>query len=110
MLQVFQQVDEALPQLMDCLPHDTTVLILSDHGFGPLHWNVYLNNWLLEHGYLKLKRSAATWLKRGTFFGLGLTPESLYPWAERTGYLGRNAQLRHAQIYQRMGRFFLSHQ
>jgi predicted AlkP superfamily phosphohydrolase/phosphomutase len=55
-------------------------------------------------------RSAVTLLQRATFFGLGLTPERMYPWGERTGYLGRNAQLRHAQIYKRMGKFFLSHQ
>ena len=109
-LEIFQQLDRALPDLLSRLPQGTTTIVLSDHGFGPLHWNVYLNNWLLKEGYLKLKRNAATWMKRAAFFGLGFTPESLYPWGELTGYLGRNSQLRHAQIYQRMGRFFLSHQ
>lgn len=109
-LEIFQQFDEALPDLLSAVPNDTTVMVISDHGFGPLHWNIYLNNWLLRHGYLKLKRSVSTLFKRGTFFGLGLTPERMYPLGERTGYLGRNAQLRHAQIYKRMGKFFLSHQ
>jgi len=109
-LEVFQTFDAALPSLLERVPPETTVIVLSDHGFGPLHWNVYLNNWLLEHGFLKLKQSAGTLLKRGTFFGLGMTPERLYPWAERSGMLGRNAHLRHAQIYKRMGQFFLSHQ
>lgn len=109
-LEIFQQFDAALPDLLKQAGEDTTVVILSDHGFGPLHWNVYLNNWLLKHGYLKLKRSASTMLKRGTFFGLGLTPEGMYPLAERTGFLGRNSKLRHAQIYKRMGQVFLSHQ
>lgn len=109
-LEIFQQIDRALPELLDRLPPETTCFVLSDHGFGPLHWNIYLNNWLLKEGFLKLKRRPGTLLKRATFFGLGLTPESLYPWGELTGYLGRNSQLRHAQIYQRMGRFFLSHQ
>jgi len=109
-LEVFRAFDRALPELLAAAGKDTTVVILSDHGFGPLYWNIHLNNWLLRSGFLKLKRSATTLLKRASFFGLGLTPERMYPLAERSGYLGRNAQLRHAQIYKRMGRVFLSHQ
>jgi len=109
-LEVFRAFDRALPELLAAAGAQTTVVILSDHGFGPLYWNIHLNNWLLRHGFLKLKRGAPTLLKRASFFGLGLTPEGMYPFAERSGYLGRNAQLRHAQIYRRMGRVFLSHQ
>jgi len=32
----------------------------SDHGFGPITWRVYLNKWLVDHGYLVLKRGART--------------------------------------------------
>jgi len=109
-LEIFQQFDEALPDLLSGAPQDASVFLISDHGFGSLHWNVYLNNWLHKHGFLKLKRTALTLLKRGLFFGAGFTPEHMYPLGERIGYLGRNAQLRHAQIYQRMGKYFLSHQ
>ncbi len=109
-LEVFQQIDAALPDLLARVPRDTSVFLISDHGFGPLHWNVYLNNWLLKHGYLKLKRGALTALKRASFFSLGLTPEGMYPLGERLGVLGRGARMRHAQIYRRMGRWFLSHQ
>jgi predicted AlkP superfamily phosphohydrolase/phosphomutase len=50
------------------------VLIASDHGFGPVHKYCSLNIWLLQEGFLKLKRDAMTRAKK-LMFSLGLTPE-----------------------------------
>ena len=106
-LEIYRAVDLALGELWSELPERTTIFLISDHGFGPLYWNVYLNMWLLREGYLALKRNVAGGLKRAAF-RMGLTQEGLFPWAERLGILGRGAQLRHGQIHDLLGRFFLS--
>lgn len=106
-VEIYQQLDLALGELFEELPGGTSVFLISDHGFGPLYWNVYLNMWLLEEGYLALKRGAVTGLKR-TAFRLGLTQERLFPVAERLRVLGQGAKLRHGQIYDLLGRVFLS--
>lgn len=106
-LEVYQAVDAALGELLEELPEGTTVFVISDHGFGPLKWNVYLNGWLLREGYLKLKCTPRALLKRAAFRA-GLTQEGLFPWAERLGLLSRGARLRHGQLNELLGRFFLS--
>jgi predicted AlkP superfamily phosphohydrolase/phosphomutase len=76
-LEVYQQIDAALDTLMSRLDRDTVLLVMSDHGFGPFHKYVYLNNWLLESKLLTLKKGPITRLKY-LLFRLGLTPSSLY--------------------------------
>jgi predicted AlkP superfamily phosphohydrolase/phosphomutase len=56
---------------------DADVLIVSDHGFGPIHRFLAFNVWLYERGYLKFRQDPATWLKK-TAYGLGLTPVFFY--------------------------------
>ncbi|HVP57859.1 MAG TPA: alkaline phosphatase family protein [bacterium] len=53
------------------------VILASDHGFGPIHTFLAFNIWLLERGYLKLKRDPATLAKR-LGYSLGLTPVLFY--------------------------------
>jgi predicted AlkP superfamily phosphohydrolase/phosphomutase len=84
-------------------------LVISDHGFGPLFYNIYLNCWLYEHGYLVLKRNVTTLLKR-LAWRAGLTPENLYVWAERLRLLDLGASLRHGHLHDLLGRVFLSTQ
>jgi predicted AlkP superfamily phosphohydrolase/phosphomutase len=55
---VYRQVDSYLGELLTLLPSDTTVLLVSDHGGGPVLGRFYVNNWLQEHGYLVLKPGA----------------------------------------------------
>jgi len=82
--QIYQRVDDFIGQMLDRLTDDTTLVVLSDHGFGPLHYVVNLNLFLLEQGLLKLKRGAWTRLKTG-LFRAGLTPASIWHLIERAG-------------------------
>jgi predicted AlkP superfamily phosphohydrolase/phosphomutase len=81
---MYRQVDQALARLIELAGEDTTVVVLSDHGFGPLKKYIYLNNWLLEEGFLKLKGDLLTRLKT-VLFRLGFTPEFLYRTIQRIG-------------------------
>jgi len=52
-------LDEAVGRLVEEIAdEDTTVFILSDHGFGPLEKAVFLNKWLAQRGYLAWKEKA----------------------------------------------------
>jgi predicted AlkP superfamily phosphohydrolase/phosphomutase len=82
--QLYQRIDGFIGQILDRLTDDTTVIAMSDHGFGPLHYVVNLNLFLLEKGLLRLKRGAWTRFKIG-LFRAGLTPASLWRLVERTG-------------------------
>jgi predicted AlkP superfamily phosphohydrolase/phosphomutase len=52
----YQQLDKAIGEIIEKAGKDTTVIIVSDHGFGPLKKLFFVNKWLEEIGLLKIKR------------------------------------------------------
>jgi len=55
-LHCYQKADDLVGKLITAVAdRDTTVLVVSDHGFGSLHKDVYLNEWLRQQGLLKLR-------------------------------------------------------
>jgi predicted AlkP superfamily phosphohydrolase/phosphomutase len=56
--QVYRALDDCVGRLLDKVGPRTDILVMSDHGGGPVYKNVYLNNWLHEHGWLTFKRQA----------------------------------------------------
>ena len=77
LLTLYQKADAILAQLWEQTGPDGVLLVMSDHGFGPLHGTVNLNNFLLQRGFLHLKRDAATRL-RYALFRHGITPSAAY--------------------------------
>ncbi|MFC1705558.1 alkaline phosphatase family protein [Planctomycetota bacterium] len=55
---IYREYDRILGELLSLLSEDTTLLVMSDHGFGPLKGDVYLNQFLLDRGFLQLRRRA----------------------------------------------------
>ncbi len=82
--QVYQRIDRYVGQMVDRLSEDTNVILMSDHGFGPLHYVVNLNLFLIEKGLMRLKRDAWTRLK-AALFRAGVTPAAIWHLIERTG-------------------------
>jgi predicted AlkP superfamily phosphohydrolase/phosphomutase len=82
--QIYRRIDDYIGRMLDQLADEATVIVMSDHGFGSLHYVVNLNLFLLEQGLLKLKRGAWTRLKAG-LFRAGLTPASIWHLIERVG-------------------------
>ena len=80
----YQKIDQAVGRLLAQAGAGTTVVLMSDHGFGPLHGMVNLNVLLLRAGLLHLKRDPVTRLKY-VLFRLGLTPSAVYRWLARLG-------------------------
>lgn len=80
----FQRVDKAIGELLSRVDDDTLVFIMSDHGMGPAHNFIVLNNWLLRKGLLKLKGDPFRWLKKG-LFRAGFTLRNVHKIADRLG-------------------------
>jgi len=51
----YKLLDEIIGRLVSTLGDDTTVVIYSDHGFGPLEKEVYINQFLKKKRLLKTK-------------------------------------------------------
>jgi predicted AlkP superfamily phosphohydrolase/phosphomutase len=48
----YERVDAVLGEVRSWLDDDTTLLVLSDHGFCSIRQEVYVNTWLHDAGYL----------------------------------------------------------
>jgi predicted AlkP superfamily phosphohydrolase/phosphomutase len=56
-LETYRHIDQVLGKIRDRLPDDTTLILMSDHGAGPLRSVVNLNKWLEENGWLTFTNS-----------------------------------------------------
>jgi predicted AlkP superfamily phosphohydrolase/phosphomutase len=64
-LRVYQELDRQLGELRQLLPTDTTLLMMSDHGFGGVSTTaLYPNCWLRERGLLKFRGGASRLVSR----------------------------------------------
>ena len=61
--EVYRRMDNVLGKLVEKSGPDTYVMMVSDHGSGPLDTAFFLNNWLIKNGYLYLKDDLANALK-----------------------------------------------
>lgn len=59
----FVSLDEWIGKIMDAAGEDAHFIVVSDHGFGPLHGSVCFNRWLVNEGFLSLKRGGSAHLK-----------------------------------------------
>ncbi|HXM56895.1 MAG TPA: alkaline phosphatase family protein [Candidatus Dormibacteraeota bacterium] len=57
MREQYRYCDRRLGELVEEAGPDTAVLVMSDHGMQRCDGHVHLNQWLYEHGYLKLRRT-----------------------------------------------------
>ena len=81
---IYQKADAAIGRLLQEVDDETTVIVMSDHGFGPLHGVVNLNILLWQAGLIKFKRTPLAQLRAFTFRH-GLTPSTAYRWLARLG-------------------------
>ncbi len=100
----YARVDAAIGKMLDVADDETIVLVMSDHGFGPLHAIVNLNNYLMEKGLLHLKRDPWTRLKAAAF-RQGLTPATIFRWMSRLGVQDLVARTSKGTRNKMMGKF-----
>ncbi|MFW6116315.1 MAG: alkaline phosphatase family protein, partial [bacterium] len=91
----YQKADELLGRLIERADDRTTILVVSDHGFGPLHKDVCLNEWLRRQGLLTMRShpnpraTVSEALRR-----LGLTQTQVGHALARLGWNGLRSALR----------------
>ncbi len=101
---LFARLDQAIADLIALMPAETTVLVMSDHGFGPSHQIVNLNQFFIQTGLMKLKRGWRVWGRQSLFkrprlwrwAGRWLRPVAFadVDWAQTTAYsLGHIGQV-----------------
>jgi len=89
----WKKLDTGVGEIEAGLPPDTTLLLISDHGFGPIEWYVNFNVWLLERGDIALQDSFYVKQKKW-FYDRGVTPQWFY-----------NLMVKLGMAEQRVGRF-----
>jgi predicted AlkP superfamily phosphohydrolase/phosphomutase len=89
-LRYFQHLDQNIGRILDRVNEDTLVIIMSDHGMGPAHNFVVLNNWLLDVGLLRFKSDPLTRLKQ-QMFEFGFTLKNVHKMVDRLG-LAKHAE------------------
>ena len=80
----YKHVDSLLGGIINSLAEDTTLVIMSDHGFGPFHKFIHVNNWLIQQGFMNIKRDWHSRFKQATF-KMGFSPMNVYNTLMRMG-------------------------
>ena len=81
----YSYVDGLIAPIVDNLDSNTTLMFMSDHGFGPFHKFIHVNNWLIKQGFMAVKPGLRARLKH-TSFQLGFSPMNVYNTLMRLGF------------------------
>ncbi len=103
---IFTQVDDGVGEMLKQADENTTIVLMSDHGFGPMKGFMHVNNFLLDRGYLVLKSGAMSMLKRA-MFSLGITPQNVHLTLKALK-LDLRRRFNRGRAYGTLRRFFLS--
>ncbi|MGD9405692.1 MAG: alkaline phosphatase family protein [Anaerolineae bacterium] len=101
------KIDADVGRLLAQAGPDTVVVVMSDHGFGPVHSFFLTNNWLASTGLLQFKQGPRTALKRG-LFRMGFTPLKMFRIAKTLGLGKLRKRVRFQQKSGILNRVFLS--
>ncbi len=75
---LYVRLDQSIAALIALMPPETTVFVMSDHGFGPHHQIVNLNQFFIHTGLMVLQRG---WRVRARQWAFG--QPWLWPWVAR---------------------------
>lgn len=81
-IEFYKKLDAIVGQMISIAGPHTSIMILSDHGFGPNCKRVYLNRLLISMRLMKIKNNYKTFFKK-TLFELGINPNLLYKYLLR---------------------------
>jgi predicted AlkP superfamily phosphohydrolase/phosphomutase len=81
----YRYLDGEVASLLDLVPDDTTVLVVSDHGAKKMEGGICINEWLIREGYLVLREHPAVPTR---LEGLAIDWARTTAWADG-GYYGR---------------------
>lgn len=106
----YEYMDTMVGEIMNwCDRANAVLIVMSDHGAGPLNKLMYVNNFLMTKGFLKLKRGIPTRLKH-LLFRLGVAPMTFYHILLGIGLGKLKHKTRFGQGSSWLKKFFLSFQ
>ena len=73
----YKEIDAYIGSVLKRMDDQTILFIISDHGAGYIEKQFFVNNWLLDEGFLVLKKTTQTFLKK-TLLKTGFTPMRLH--------------------------------
>ena len=76
-VEFYEKLDALVGEAAQVVGDDGSLVIISDHGAGPLHEFIHANNMLLAAGIMKVRRHPLSWIKY-LLFRAGLTPLGVY--------------------------------
>ncbi len=100
----YANLDEAIGQRLDRLSPDTTLFLVSDHGFQPVKTWFNVNRWLAQAGFLKFEQGQMG--VKSVLAQVGLTRENIKALIRRVDSLGlrrRVGRLTRATISRKLG-------
>jgi predicted AlkP superfamily phosphohydrolase/phosphomutase len=106
-LDFFRQMDASIGRLIEAVDEDVVILVMSDHGFGPVRRFVNFNTWLLQQGLLRLKPHPMTAL-RHLVYRLGLNYNTAAHWVLKLGFGRQAMELGRQRREELQRRLFLS--
>jgi predicted AlkP superfamily phosphohydrolase/phosphomutase len=100
---VYQHLDNAVRQVQAAGGQPNTI-VMSDHGFGPLHRTINLNILFIEKGLMHLKPKFFTQLRWWAFRN-GLTPATAYKILSKLGLQNITAKVSRKARNEMVGKF-----
>jgi predicted AlkP superfamily phosphohydrolase/phosphomutase len=104
LLKVYQHLDRAVGEVNSAISNQHSTIIMSDHGFGPLHRTINLNILFIEKGLMHLKPKFFTQLRWWAFRN-GLTPATAYKILSRLGLQNITAKVSRKARNEMVGKF-----
>lgn len=96
--EIYRQIDGVIGNILEVISDDTSVIVMSDHGGGPLHKVVYIDKLFCNLGLIRFKRTPITILKKvllksrihvfaySVLAKFGLNPRTWVPRGKRTKF------------------------
>ena len=103
----YQHVDGLLGGIVESLDKDTTLIVMSDHGFGPFHKFIHVNNWLIREGFMTIKSGPVSRTKKA-LFQAGFSPMNVYNTLMQFGFGRLKREVVRGQGQDMMKTLFLS--
>jgi len=107
---MYEKIDGYMAALLENIDPDTTVFLMSDHGFGPIHYGVSINNWLVDEGFLVLKKDLSTRFRR-RLFRMGVNYSNLFRLIKALGLMkhaAKQAYSKKSRLSAFVNKFFLT--
>jgi predicted AlkP superfamily phosphohydrolase/phosphomutase len=87
-LDYFREIDRIMAEIVDLAGPDATVVLASDHGFGPQVRTFFVNSWLEQRGYLAWAGSGRPDVSDDATLGVGQLARHVYQmdWTKTRAY------------------------